>query len=286
MADELLESIDRSLESRARKVTGTNTQMARGFFSDEQEDVGVGMVASAKNKDFIDAIKNRKFGILSLAPNPRDIKIKSDLQKKLTFLNPKPNKEKLYREKKAKEIDEKIDERAFKPKLSDLTAKQIQKNLHLFRGAKVSNLPVKLKDHKIKDNHRKEKQTTQEAKHHLSSHDKEHRHRHTHKGASREDRRKESKHRHKDDDHRREKDRHHRIEKEKHRKRDERNDKRHRDYSDEYSAEENEDDFMEVRDLFDLERENKQSYKIGEYEDRLEMERQERRRQRKDRERY
>lgn len=288
MADELLESIDRSLESKAKKMAGVSLQKARAYLTDDQDDIGMGVVASGKNKDFIDTIKNRKFGIFSVAPDPRDTKIKSDIHKKLTFLNPKPKKEKPVKEKKAPEFDEKIDERVFKPKLSDLTAKQIQKSLHLFRGAPVPNPPPKLKDHRHNDGHRKEEREIRDKKHHHSKYDKEkeHRHKHANSGDSYKNKHREDKHYHRHEDRKKDHDRHHKIEKEKHRKHDDRNTRKHRDYSDEDSEKERYDDFMEVRDLFDLERENLKSYRIGEYEDRLEMERQERRRQRKERKRY
>jgi hypothetical protein len=291
MADELLESIDRSLESKVRKVTGQNHPKSRGALAQEQEDIGVSVIASGKNKDFIEAIKNRKFGILSLAPDPRDTKIKTDIHKKMAFLNPKPKKEKAIRSKKEPEFDDTINDRVFKPKLSDLTAKQIQKSLHLFRGAKVPNPPPASTGLKHKSNHhssdrhlRDEKHPTRIEKKH---HEKEHKHKSSHPDKHRHDNHRREKEARKVDDHRDERnDRHRRIEKEKHHKEKNRQSNKHRDYDDHSSFSEKDDFSMEVRDLFDLDRENQKSHRIGEYEDLLEMERQEKRRRQKDRRDY
>ena len=254
MADELFESIDRSLESKARRLNSARTPPAVVPNPGEQDDAlqSSGPV-SGKNKAFIDAINSGNFTRLALVPSKNDLQLRDTLSKSLSFLKPKPKARPAgQRREKERQKNEPAEESPPRVKRKKLTPEQISRNLHLFRGAKRPNAA----------------QTAQGTpRDRVASY-------------GREESARKTLERSKAD--RREPPSSHKIKKQEHSYRHSGADKtklkvKRPTFSESSRERDEHDDLsMEVRDLFDLEEENLISYRIGEEEDRQEQARLER----------
>jgi hypothetical protein len=263
MAEELLDFYDRNLDNKKPSWAKSKARIHSQVFNEPEEETITKVVASGKNKDFIEAIKGQRFAMNRLVPNSRDTMLKTNLHKKISFIDPvkkaEKEKQRIRREKEKKEEEAREEARQFQPKLKSLTSKQIENDLHLFKGAKVSKAPPVVHSFREKSSN-KEKE---KARSHKYRDEKE---------KALHDRHPPQKSNHRES---------HKIEKLKSKGKQNHQAKDRFDCSESSDSGEGGDFSMEVRDLFDLEEENRISYRIGEYEDRRELERLERRAEKK-----